>query len=280
MFNQTQGQILDGLLIGDAYIPPTQDLLYFGQCLKNRVYVEYVADQLGIPVERVHDRARKPDKRTGQVYECSELRSLSHPIFAQFRGRWYKDGKKVVPRDLQVSREFLLHWYLCDGSCSVNRNSGQMMLCTDAFVRDEVDYLRTLLETVGIASSVMTSNRLRVHQKSIQHFYEYIGECPVACMQHKWIPPENRVSKHCDLKPFHQQIFNLYTINGWSCSQIARKFETNYFSIRYILKSRYGIRFGKKPTPETTCREGVVAPSETARRAFPPGNEDTVRTAW
>jgi hypothetical protein len=142
-----------------------------------------------------------------------------------------------------------------------------MMICTDAFSRDEVEYLQAGLASVGIECAIMRSNRLRVHQKSIARFYEYIGECPVECLKYKWIPVANRTSKQQDLKPFYEQIFNLHTINGWSCNQIARKFETNYFSIRYVLKNHYGIRFGKNPTVETTCREGVVAPSETTRRA-------------
>src|SRR5204863_8979973 len=87
MFDQTQSQILDGLLIGDGYIPEKQHLFYFGQCLRNREYVVHVARQLGIPVERVKDRTRKPDARTGRAYGCSELRTLSHSCFVRLRER-------------------------------------------------------------------------------------------------------------------------------------------------------------------------------------------------
>ncbi|HXG91167.1 MAG TPA: LAGLIDADG family homing endonuclease [Blastocatellia bacterium] len=267
MFDQTQSQILDGLMIGDGYIPRNQDLFYFGQRRANREYVEYIAGRLGIPVERVKDGTRKSDKRTGKIYECSELRTLSHPVFAELRNRWYRYGRKVVPKDLSISREFLLHWFLCEGACSINRNSAHMMICTDAFNREEVEYLQGLLESAGIKSSIMRTNRLRIHQKSIERFYDYVGECPVECLKYKWVPVENRTVKQQDLKPLYEEIFNLYSINGWSCDRIARKFETNYFSIRYVPKSHFGVSFGKNPTTETTCREGVVAPSETIRRA-------------
>jgi hypothetical protein len=142
-----------------------------------------------------------------------------------------------------------------------------MMICTDAFTRQEAEFLKGLLESVGIESAVMRTNRLRIHQKSIERFYEYIGECPVECLKYKWVPAENRVLKHRDLRPFYGEIFSLYAISGWSCDRIARKFETNYSSIRYILKNYFGVSFGKNPAIETTCREGVVAPSETIRRA-------------
>jgi hypothetical protein len=270
MFDQTQSQILDGLLIGDASIPKNQNLFYFGQCQASREYVEFVARQLGIPVERVQDRARQPDRRTGRVYRCSELRTLSHPCFARLRERWYRDGVKVVPLDLQVSQPFLLHWFLCDGGCSINRGSAQMTLCTDSFTHTEVVFLRDLLEGVGIESRV-TGRRLRVRQKSIECFYEYIGESPVQCLAYKWVPVANRASRQRDLRPHYQQIFQRYTADGRSCSEIAREFRTNYFSVRYILKTHFGLSFGKNPAPETTCREGVVAPSETARRASPQG---------
>jgi len=271
MFDQTQSNILDGLLVGDAHIPRTQRLLYFGQCQENREYVEYVADQLGIPEERIQDRTRLPDKRTGKVYRCSELRTLSHPVFAHLRERWYRDGKKVVPKDLGMSPEFVLHWFLCDGACSVNRGSGHMMLCTDSFERHEVESLQVMLQSVGIESSLMSSRRIRVRQKSIGRFYEYIGDCPVKCMAYKWIPVANRRSRQTDLKPAYQEIHDLYTNKGWPCSKIAQKFETNYFSIRYILKCHFGMSFGKNAATETTCREGLATPSETARRASPQG---------
>lgn len=280
MFDQTQSNILDGLLIGDAYIPAKQHLLYFGQCRKCREYVEYIALRLGYSADRVLDRTRQPDKRTGKRYECSELRTLSHPAFAELRERWYAGGKKVVPEDLRISPEFVLHWFLCDGACSANRGSGQLMLCTDSFTTKEVVFLQSLLASVEIESSMMASRRIRVCQRSIALFYEYIGDCPVRCLAYKWIPLENRGSKQQNLKPFYEQIHNLFTRDGWSCNEIAHKLGATYFSIRYVLMTRYGIRFGKNAATETTCREGVGAPSETARRASPKASEDTVRSAW
>jgi hypothetical protein len=265
--------MLDGLLIGDGYIPANQALFYFGQRSECREYVEYVAAQLGVGVERVKDRVRQPDKRTGCQYACSELRTLSHPNFARLRQRWYREGRKVVPDDLRMSPEFLLHWFLCDGACSVLRGSGQLMLCTEAFNRVEVEHLQRLLQTVGIDSTIMKSRRIRVRQGSIERFYDYVGESPVKCLAYKWIPKEYRVSRQVNLKPHYSRIHDLYAKEGWSCERIAKTFGTNYFSIRYVLKNHYGIRFGKNAATETTCREGVVTPSETARRASPADGE-------
>jgi len=272
MFNQTQSNILDGLMLSDAYVSQKQRLFYFSQRRQNREYVEYVARLLGMEPERVLDRTRKPDKRTGKVYECSELRTLSHPIYVRLRERWYRDGKKVVPVDLRITPECVLHWFLCDGSCSVIRGGAQLVLCTDSFSREEVESLLVRLGEVGIETTFLPScRRLRVGQKSIGRFYDYVGECPVNCLAYKWIPEENRASRQQNLKPFYEAIHNLFIINGWSCNRIARKFDTNYFSVRYILKKHYGVRFGKNAAVETTCREGVVAPSETERRASPQG---------
>jgi len=267
MSDQTRSDILDGLLLGDAYIPRNQKLLYFAQSQKNREYVVFVARQLGVAPERVLDRTRQPDKRTGKAYVCSELRTLSDPLFARLRERWYRDGKKVVPEDLKVSPECVLHWFLCDGACSVLRGRAQMMLCTDGFRPDEVERLRSLLASVDVESSQTAGPRIRVHQKSIERFYEYIGDCPVTCLAYKWVPAESRTSRQTDLKPFYQRIHDLHVIDRWPCSRIAQEFGTNYYSVRYVLKTHFGIRFGKNATTETTCREGLAAPSETARRA-------------
>jgi hypothetical protein len=159
-----------------------------------------------------------------------------------------------------MSPEFVLHWFLCDGACSVNRGSGHMMLCTDSFTRHEVEFLQVRLQSVGIESSLMNNRRIRVRQKSIGRFYEYIGESPVKCLAYKWIPVANRRSRQADLKHAYQEIHDLYANEGWPCSKIAKKFQTNYFSIRYILKSRFGLSFGKNAATETTCREGMAPP--------------------
>jgi hypothetical protein len=268
MFNQTQSNVLDGLLMGDASIPAGQNLLHFSQRLDRREYVEYIADQLGVQRDRIRDRIRKPDKRTGKAYGCSELRTLSATVFGDLRSRWYPDGRKVVPRDLGISPECVLNWFLCDGSCSETRGSAQLVLCTDAFSPADLDFVRGQLAGVGIEVRVC-GRRLRVRQNSVVRFYDYIGHCPVSCFAYKWVTENLRHSRQQDLRPHYQAIHNLYVRNRWSCNQIATKFNTNYFSIRYILKSHFGIRFGKNAGTETTCREGVVAPSETARRASP-----------
>ncbi len=268
MFDQTRSNVLDGLLISDAYVPRNQNLLYFGQCADHREYVVYVAGLLGYPAERVRDRIRQPDKRTGKQYRCSELRTLSHPEYATLRQRWYRDGRKVVPGDLRVSAEFVLHWFLCDGSCSTSRSGGQLVLCTDSFTREEVEFLQSLLVQVGIESRFLASKRIRVRQKSIDRFYDYVGECPVECLAYKWIPLENRGTTFRDWKPHYERIGNLFGSEGKSCSEIAREYKTSYYLIYYILKTHCGFGFGKNAATETTCREGAGrAPSETARRA-------------
>ncbi len=271
MFDQTRSNVLDGLLISDAYIPKNQSLLYFGQCADHREYVVYVAELLGYPAERVRDRTRQPDKRIGKHYRCSELRTLAHPDFADLRRRWYRDGRKVVPGDLRISAEFVLHWFLCDGCCSVFRGNGQLVLCTDSFSSEEVEFLLTLLAQVGIESRLLASRRIRVRKNSLVRFYEYIGESPVECLAYKWIPSEIRGSRQKDLRPHYERIASSFRCEGKTCSEIARELGTNYYSIRYILRNHYGISFRKNAATETTCREGVVAPSETARRASPKG---------
>ncbi len=267
MSNQTRGNVIDGLLLGDAYIPLRQKFFYFAQKQESREYVEHVATLIGEPLDRIRDRARKPDSRTGKIYSCTELRTLSHPDFVALRQRWYRDGKKVVPEDLKASRELILHWFLCDGSCSALAGRAQMVLCTEGFARPDGVRLRSLLESIGVEASQMTSGRLRVRKKCLGHFYDYIGECPVRCLQYKWIPPEQRRCHQADLRPRYARIAELYLREGWSCEKIGKEFGSNYFSIRYVLKNHFGVRFGKNATVETTCREGVVAPSETTRRA-------------
>ncbi len=246
MFNQTQKQILDGLIISDAYIT-REGMFYISQTSKNHEYVVYIANQLGIEENRIKIRTRKPDKRTGKIYECSELRTLQHPIFLKLRERWYKNGRKVVPQNLIVSKEFLLHWFLGDGCCSINRNSAILVLCTDAFTKHEVEYLKKLMKSIEINCTIQKNNRLRIPKKDMIAFFDYMGDCPIKCFEYKWLDHKYLVLKQQNLKPFYSEIYYLY-LNDWSLNQIAEKFNTNYFSIRYILKNSYSVNLSENFT--------------------------------
>ncbi len=246
MFNQTQKQIIDGLIISDAYVA-REGLFYISQTSKYHEYVVYIANQLDIEENRVKIRARQPDKRTGKIYECSELRTLSHPVYLELRKRWYKNGRKVVPRDLVISKEFILHWFLGDGCCSINRNGAILVLCTDAFTKSDVEYLKGLMKNIGINCTIQKNNRLRIPKKDMLTFFDYMGDCPVDCLAYKWLDRKYLVLKQRSLKPFYSEIYRLY-LKGWSLTQIAEKFDTNYFSIRYILKHSYSVSLSKNST--------------------------------
>jgi len=44
---------------------------------------------------------RKPDKRTGKIYDSLIFKTLSFPCFNEFMDLFYLNGKKIVPLDIE-----------------------------------------------------------------------------------------------------------------------------------------------------------------------------------
>ena len=118
--------------------------------------------------------------------------------------KWYpkeNNYKKVVPRDLELTPEHILHWFMDDGySCFRNRHTATRVqkkqvivcFCSESFTKEDQMFLIEQMDRkFGIKSSVRktkggTGWRIFVHQSCADHFFEVIGPCPVPSMQYKW----------------------------------------------------------------------------------------------
>lgn len=89
---------------------------------------------------------------------------------------------KMVPIDLKITPNCLLHWYIGDATVS----SGGCSIHTDGFTQNEVEFLRFKLKNdIGIKSSRYDCI---IHIPKIERLklLEIIGICPVECYKYKW----------------------------------------------------------------------------------------------
>lgn len=115
-----QMQIFDGLMISDAFLRKTNGE-HMNSCFNLTSSVKGFVDKVfeiffNFPWSNKSLRVIDVyDKRTNKYYRSNRLRSLSTIFFTEQRKRWYPNGKKIIPKDIEIDKDMLLWWYIGDG---------------------------------------------------------------------------------------------------------------------------------------------------------------------
>jgi hypothetical protein len=88
---------------------------------------------------------RKADKRTGKFYYQMQFKTLNYPCFNYYHDLFYKEGKKVIPFNIDelLTARSLAYWIMDDGS---KPSKYQTILHTRAYKYEEVLLLTKALE--------------------------------------------------------------------------------------------------------------------------------------
>ncbi len=182
-FNQLQINILTGLLLGDGHIDSNNSCGRYTQGCKYLEFLEHIKLLLPLDWGPIWE-----DKK----WDCYHLKSRFNPSLLDFRTGWYQKGKKMVPKNLEITPECLLYWFLSDGSIDFsnkkkfpNSKYCRIRLATDGFTTEENLFLIKKLKDLGIESS-LCSNRISILGSSVQKFFNIIGKSPVDCYDYKW----------------------------------------------------------------------------------------------
>lgn len=151
-----QKDIIVGTLLGDSSLerdkPTHNPRIRFDQSYpQHKSYLEslYVifANLCGTP-PRVH--TRKPDKRTGKIYQTIAFKSLRHSSLNYYYDLFYiydNNGKrrKIVPTNIAelLTPCALAYWIMDDGGINTYNAT---ILNTDSFTLEEVELLQKALE--------------------------------------------------------------------------------------------------------------------------------------
>jgi hypothetical protein len=160
-FSVEQKAFLTGSLLGDGNV---EKYGRFRMKLKaaSRPYLEIAAGILGPFAKPLREeRSRKPIRVDGKVVHkhnldqwCHSviLLSINHPLFIDYRVRWYPDGVKRVPSDLTLTLGALVHWYCQDGSHNPKKRQASISTC--GFSWNEAERLATLFDVFGCRPKV------------------------------------------------------------------------------------------------------------------------------
>jgi hypothetical protein len=115
-----QHNIIAGILMGDGWIGRDKDNARFEVSLIREEYLEWLKTQLSPISLDVHmkDSARESALRNGGEEEnynsIYRLQTIYHPELNKYKD-WYKTGKKIFPKDINMTPTTLKSWYVCDG---------------------------------------------------------------------------------------------------------------------------------------------------------------------
>ncbi len=184
VLSEKERNILNGLLLGDGHMGANNYSGRYQQACKYKEFLDYVKEILALDWGPIY-----LDKK----WNCFFLKSRFNPALLGFRKRWYPNGKKIVPKDLVLSKEAVLYWFLGDGSIRFGNKSKfpnskhyETKLATDGFSREDNLFLIERLADLGIKSNLLGRNQIRIFTESNEKFFKLIGSCPISCYKYKW----------------------------------------------------------------------------------------------
>ena len=172
---------IDGELLGDGCLKSySKYSAQFKYSSKHEEYINYVSETLksfGI-------------KRTGKIYKYHVFAysSLFYGELLPIYKRWYPKGKKIVPKDIELTPLTCRQWYIGDGSLQIYKGISTIILYTCGFLCSDVRWLKQKLENLKFKCWYLKSNNsIKLSAKITKDFLDYIGKCPVDCYQYKWM---------------------------------------------------------------------------------------------
>ena len=176
---------LNGELLGDGGLSSrSPNSARYLHASKHLEYCEYVRDTLksfGI-------------QQSGSIHQYEHPKvyfqyvSLTYVQLRPLYMEWYPEGKKEVPRSVQLTPLTCRQWYIGDGSLSHPQDSKPYIrLATCAFPVADVEWLIVQLQERGfLVTRLASNNTIRISVYSTKDFLRYIGDCPVECHKYKW----------------------------------------------------------------------------------------------
>jgi predicted DNA-binding protein YlxM (UPF0122 family) len=184
---------INGELLGDGCVYSINSYsATFQYGSKYLEYIQYVSDTLkSFGIEQAGKiNKRYHEKSNSYSYPYSSRRYVG---LLPIRERWYPNGKKIIPRDIELTSLICRQWYIGDGSLSHPKFKGKkqgnpyIRLATEGFLIEDVKWLITELKKINFKVTWQPNNNgIRISPYSTKDFLNYIGICPVKCYQYKF----------------------------------------------------------------------------------------------
>ena len=192
--SEQQKSLIIGSILGDGYIrqlPGRADaFLEINHSSKAKEYVDYKYSILkniceSSPKERFTDELHT--KKAYRFY------TKQHKDITTLYEQFYKNNKKVIPRNLTIDPIVLAIWYMDDGSKTqhkLNDANINVYLNTQQFSLADQKYLLHLLRQIGISARLNKDKiyyRIRILKESLPLFMKMIDTQVIESMRYKMV---------------------------------------------------------------------------------------------
>lgn len=181
---QLQYSVIIGSILGDGYvriIPGRTDaLLEINHSIKAKDYVDWKYSVLK-DICRSRPVARKIDDKRVAYRFCTRQR----PELTELLKRFYRQGRKIIPHDLELNPVILATWFMDDGSKS---RKFDVYLNTQQFSVKDQRYLLYLLRKLGLKAKLNKDKRyyrIRFLKESVPIMNQLIDRYVIPSMRYK-----------------------------------------------------------------------------------------------
>lgn len=142
-------EFFDGLIIGDGcyQLPKKLSVVFsMAQIEDHADWIDCIYDYLTI--NNVQLRCRFSEAKENVLYKQKAiwaLTSLNYRNLIPEYHRWYPNGKKIIPKDFNISNPITLaNWFMGDGNTQVMSNCKKLQshFATHCFTEDDVCWLQ------------------------------------------------------------------------------------------------------------------------------------------
>ena len=186
--NNLQMEIFDGTMLGDSCIPNTTR--------DTRVRFEHI----DIEYARLKEAVFSSLGAKGHAMDRTKYNPNSHKSWivaipsaiwiSQQRERWYTPDGKFVPKDLELTPLLAAVWYMDDGHLQVKGTSCHIILATNGFSKEDVEFLSVKLAAWEIENVITTQNTICLNTKAAKRFLERISPFVPPEMNRKILTPQ------------------------------------------------------------------------------------------
>ena len=176
ILSQKAKDFINGELLGDGtVIQRSIYSAYYSHGSKYKEYLEWLIENFqSWGIECMQIRKRECENYIGYYFATHD-----YPTFIEFRKRFYPNGKKIIPKNINLSPIVLRQFYIGDGGL-IKSKSGKfsIKLYTYGFSIKDVLFLMVKLKELGIETTRQKSNIIHIGVKSAPKYLDYIGKCP------------------------------------------------------------------------------------------------------
>lgn len=154
-FSSLQDEVLTGCLLGDGHLAKDRSRLQLEQKETRFEYSQYLHKTL-LPFSASLKTSTRFKKKFEEWQTRCVFVTYKHPLFAEWRTRWYRGRRKVVPLDIVLTPRAVAHWFCQDGS----NTNGMIRLHTNSFLERDVELLCCCLKRdLDVASHIIFVNQ-------------------------------------------------------------------------------------------------------------------------